>query len=189
MPVLRPFSIFLLEATITLRNFGNSSNNEHYLSFALVTYVRPEVNSSYINSTPYIAWIRANQTLSENGTLSGGGSGRDNGRTPQEAIVGDYKNATMHVWQQTQNVTDYLFKNNAAQSLWWMLWDLWSNSTAEGDPPPYVGYDFPRANIDFDVRNVTNTTTGNGESSTASHPMLSGPVMAAFCFIAMCLGL
>lgn len=174
---------------MTLRDFGNAS--ERYLSFALVTYIRPNRNNaSLIIRTPYLAWIRANQTISEDGTLGGGGSDENNGQSLSVlSELGEFKNATLHVWQQTQNVTDYLFKNNVAQALDTALGDLWSNSTWFGDPPPYVGYDFPRANIDFDVRNVTNTTTGNGESSTASHSILSSPVMAAFCLIAMCLGL
>ncbi|ETS79803.1 hypothetical protein PFICI_07332 [Pestalotiopsis fici W106-1] len=177
---------------ITLRNVESASSNEltRYISFAVVTYVRPRLDNSSVNlRTPYFAWVRANQTVSENGLLGGGGSDANNGQSDQRDM-GDFKNASLHVWQQTDNVTDYLFKNNVAGTLWWELGDIWANATRiDGKPPSLVGYDFLRATVDFNLRNdTTNTTTGDDESSTATRSISSGAVMA-FCIIAILFGI
>lgn len=157
---------------VTLRNLMNSSSSEQalYLSFVVVTYVEPSQSYPSLElRTPIFAWIRANQTISEDGTLGGGGSDENNGKSDLHN-VGLFKNASLHVWQQTQNVTDYLFKNNIAGTLWWELGDILINSTLEGTSPPHVGYDFQRANIDFDLRN---DTKHEDPKSAAAQPILS----------------
>lgn len=144
---------------LTLRNLptpGNDSTGK-YISFVVLTHVgqslyQPELGEQ---TTRYMSWIRVNQTLSADGTTLGGGDSDERNGRSELRNVGAFTNGSLHVWQQTENVTEYLFKNRPGSALWWELGDLWSNSTLEGVPPFLVSYDFARANIDFDVRNDT----------------------------------
>ncbi|KAI1863075.1 uncharacterized protein JN550_009811 [Neoarthrinium moseri] len=163
---------------ITLRNLENSSTQAQYISFVVITHLGHDRWDPSINGTSeVISWLRANQTLLENGTLSGGGGGKDNGRSGLSVEIGEYQNASLHVWQQHPNVTDYIFKNNR-NAAWVALLDIWGNATwgGYGEPPAYVSYDFQRANIDFGVRN--DTVMEEEPKSAAGQPDLPSKLLA-----------
>lgn len=187
---------------ITLRNPRNASSNEevHYVSFVVLNYIRTQQrgNTLFEENVGDICWLRANQTLSENGTLGGGGSNCNNGKSPYNVFtdLGDFKNASLHVWQQTEDVTNFLFLFGR-RSMWELpliLGQIWANGTDYFDGTQYylLGYDFPRATVDFNVRNDTNTTTARDEDtsdgSTGIRPTSSGAVLA-LCVITALIGI
>ncbi|KAI1841398.1 hypothetical protein JX265_007455 [Neoarthrinium moseri] len=163
---------------ISLRNLKNSSTQAQFISFVVITHMGFNRYNPSINGTSEVtSWLRANQTLLENGTLSGGGSVKNNGYARVGWELGEFQNASLHVWQQDRNLTDYIFKNNRNE-VWVALLEIWGNATfsGAGPPPPYVSYDFQRANIDFGVRN--DTVMEEEPKSAADQPDLPSKLLA-----------
>ncbi|KAI1341041.1 hypothetical protein F5Y15DRAFT_376762 [Xylariaceae sp. FL0016] len=130
-----------------------------YLSFVEISYV-PYIDG--INDVIYtFPWVRTNLTVLENGTLSDAGDDAYVSYHQDVSTTAELRNATLHVWRQTDDMSRFLTEDE--MPVYWQLATIWANITDD------ISYDFPRANIDFKVRNATGSSCradvdGNGAS-------------------------
>ncbi|KAI1780314.1 hypothetical protein F4818DRAFT_395331 [Hypoxylon cercidicola] len=132
-----------------------------YVAFVEVSRI-PELDTidDVIYSFP---WIESNLTVTENGTL-----------TPDLHSYGysqiihfnsiptnEVRNATVHVWKQTPELVAFLLDQDR-HAILLQLALVWSNTTER------ISYDFPRANVDFKIRNETGEYRGDVDGNGAS---------------------
>ncbi|KAI0837414.1 hypothetical protein F5Y06DRAFT_89123 [Hypoxylon sp. FL0890] len=148
---------------ITLTNPSSAGQDDRYISFLEISYI-PDPEWDPIDDVIYwFPWVKTNLTVTSNGTLS------DELRESMSIYHGDaiktsdVRNATLHVWKQTPALMDFIDgKDSEDMPVLWQLMRVWSNTTHEVDT------DFPRANVDFKIRNETGEFEGWVDDNGAS---------------------
>ncbi|KAI1736824.1 hypothetical protein F4680DRAFT_431186 [Xylaria scruposa] len=128
---------------ITLTGANTTAETAYYISFLAITRVLSGASGRY-SYEHMIPWLKTNQSVADNGYLRIHYGYFDDGTSSTNEPL----NATIHVWQQTQDVFNYLTDGFSPES---SLTRLWLNDTKRNLP----SLDFPRANINFKVRNET----------------------------------
>lgn len=137
---------------IDMEGLDEEALKKRYIAFCVITYV-PIIESSLIGDAIMgFTFVGANLTARSNGTLSWDGDDVSTSSGDPDAEGGEVKNGTIHVWEQTEELNDWLTHDEAdgfPMPMWWNIARVWSNSTSK------VSDNFKRANIDFKVQNDT----------------------------------
>ncbi|KAI0555237.1 hypothetical protein F4679DRAFT_522824 [Xylaria curta] len=128
---------------ITLTSANATAHAAYYISFLAITRVLSGASGAY-SYEHMIPWLKTNQSVADDGSLKIHYAYFDDGTSPTNEPL----NATIHVWQQTQDVFNYLTEGFSPES---SLTTLWLNNSRRNLP----SLDFPRANINFKVGNET----------------------------------
>ncbi|KAI0142544.1 hypothetical protein F4776DRAFT_512233 [Hypoxylon sp. NC0597] len=150
---------------VTLTNPDSVGRNDRYISFLEITYIVDLAIDSLDDVTYWFPWIKTNLTVAENGTLSS--ESEESHSMSQSHIIqtSEVRNATLHVWKQTPALLDFISgKDNENRSILAQVIRAWSNTTDK------VDNNFPRANVDFKIRNETGVFRGGVDDNGASIP-------------------
>ncbi|KAI1120836.1 hypothetical protein F5Y10DRAFT_257582 [Nemania abortiva] len=160
---------------ITLKNLSSNFTGfgASYISFIVYTFVP----TSYVNddAVKIFPWVVRGQTLSENGTLSGG-LNEATGRWDDWLYRSDnqVKDASVNVWLQTDRFSQKfstdsdIIISNYIEAAWL------SNSS-----------DFPHSNIDFSIYNATESNSASVTAAQASAWMGLLPLCVLFPLLVM----
>ncbi|OTA65353.1 hypothetical protein K449DRAFT_463468 [Hypoxylon sp. EC38] len=148
---------------VTLTDLDNVGRDDRYISFLEISYI-PDPRYDPLNDVIYtFPWAKTNLTVTENGTLSD--ESKESHRIYHSDAIetSEVRNATLHVWKQTPALMDFISgKDSENMPILWQLILTWSNTTDKVDK------NFPRANVDFKVRNETGEYRGGVDDNGAS---------------------
>ncbi|KAH8175624.1 hypothetical protein LIA77_04042 [Sarocladium implicatum] len=129
---------------IQLKNLTDSDREKRYIA-CLILWRRPSI--IILDEVSWgMPWLATNLTLTSNGTLDFS-AGDEGGRT-QDTESGEVRNATINVWEQTDEINDYLNREPGLlgdMPVWFDLLYIWRNRS---DVPPWK-----MANLDFKFQN------------------------------------
>ncbi|KAI1403322.1 hypothetical protein F4819DRAFT_231280 [Hypoxylon fuscum] len=148
--VLSAKEIALQAPAVTLTDPDSAGREDRYLSFLEISYI-PTIDG--LDDVIYtFPWIKTNLVVKENGTLSDELDESSSITRFDKIESNEVRNATLHVWKQTDALMAFLDDDN--MPLFWQLALVWSNTTSRYD------YNFQHANVDFKVRNETGNFRG-----------------------------
>ncbi|KAI4859143.1 hypothetical protein F4820DRAFT_182588 [Hypoxylon rubiginosum] len=161
--VLAATDVAMTEPLVTLADPDGTGRDGRYVAFAEVSYVPTYDGVDDVIYT--VPWLEANLTVLDNGTLTPDPHTYGASRITHFNTIytGEVRNATVHVWRQTPELVAFLLDDDDyGGNLWLQLVLVWSNTTGK------ISYDFPRANVDFKVRNETGEYRGDVDENGAS---------------------
>ncbi|KAI5923493.1 hypothetical protein F4810DRAFT_208704 [Camillea tinctor] len=156
--VLPAREIALREPVITLNDSSDAGGDARYVTFLEISYY-PSIDM--IDDIIYaFPWIKTEQLVLENGTLTD--DFHHGSRIYHEDYIpsGEVRNATMHVWKQTDDLMSFLTGDE--MPVLFQLARVWANSSSKAPT------DFLRANIDFKTQNQTGTCRGDVDQNGAT---------------------
>ncbi|KAF3067356.1 hypothetical protein GL218_08685 [Daldinia childiae] len=155
--VLSAKEILFERPTVVLADPDTTGRDDRYIAFLEVSYV-PWIDT--IDDTIYtFPWIKTNLIVTENGTLSDELRESRSIYRPDDTPSSEVRNATMHVWKQNPELIRFIEEDDFP--IFWQLARVWSNSTSK------VDLNFPRANVDFKMRNETGEFRGDVDEDGA----------------------
>ncbi|KAI1417902.1 hypothetical protein F5Y13DRAFT_33031 [Hypoxylon sp. FL1857] len=148
---------------VVLTTPDSTGRNDRYISFLEISYI-PDPRYDSLDDVVYtFPWIRTNLSVADDGTLSGVLEGSLSIYHADAIETSEVRNATLHVWKQTPALADFINgKDSNGMPILWQLALVWSNTTDKVDK------NFPRANIDFKLRNETGVFRGGIDDNGAS---------------------
>ncbi|KAI8962043.1 hypothetical protein F5Y11DRAFT_324084 [Daldinia sp. FL1419] len=142
---------------IVLTDPDSAGRDGRYTAFLEISYV-PYYES--LDTVIYtFPWIKTNLIVKENGTLSDELRESRTWSRYYETTTSEVRNATMHVWKENPELKHFIEEDD--MPMFFQLARVWSNSTSK------VDYNFPRANVDFKVRNETGEFRGDVDKNGA----------------------
>ncbi|KAI1472084.1 uncharacterized protein F4812DRAFT_204512 [Daldinia caldariorum] len=156
--VLSAKEIVFEQPAVVLTDPGSAGRGDRYLAFLEISYV-PWVDM--VDDTIYsFPWIKTNLIVTENGTLSDELDESESRDRTDEIETSEIRNATIHVWKQNPELMHFI--EDDFMPVFWQLATVWSNATSK------IDMDFPRASVDFKVRNETGKFRGDVDENGAS---------------------
>lgn len=132
--------------TIQVSGLSEQDRKKKYIAFAVTWYV-PYIDSWLIGSAVMgFSWIHTNLSVLDNGTLHYDPDISRSSSGDPDGDGGEVRNGTMHVWEHTQDLDDWLNHDEAdgrPMPIWWNIARVWSANTSQ------VSQNFSRANLDF----------------------------------------
>ncbi|KAI1654249.1 hypothetical protein F4813DRAFT_382839 [Daldinia decipiens] len=155
--VLSAQDILFERPAVVLGDPDTTGRNDRYIAFLEISYV-PSIQmlDNIIYTFP---WIKTNLIVTKSGTLSDELCESISISRPDYIPSSEVRNATMHVWKQNPELIRFIEEDNLL--IFWQLARVWSNSTIN------VDLNFPRANVDFKVRNETGEFRGDVDENGA----------------------
>ncbi|OTA92586.1 hypothetical protein M434DRAFT_396355 [Hypoxylon sp. CO27-5] len=148
---------------VTLTDPDSVGRDDRYISFLEISYI-PDPRYDPLNDVIYtFPWAKTNLTVTENGTLSD--ESKESHRIYHSDAIetSEVRNATLHVWKQTPALMDFISgEDSGNMPILWQLILTWSNTMDKVDK------NFPRANVDFKIRNETGEFRGGVDDNGAS---------------------
>ncbi|KAI1475073.1 hypothetical protein F4774DRAFT_398326 [Daldinia eschscholtzii] len=156
--VLHAKEIVFERPTVVLTDPDSTGRDDRYTAFLEISYI-PTIDM--IDDKIYtFPWIKTNLVVKENGTLSSELRESMSIYHDDEIPSSEVRNATLHVWKQNPELMHFIEDDD--MPIFWQLARIWSNSTSK------VDYNFPRASVDFKVRNETGEFRGDVDENGAS---------------------
>jgi hypothetical protein len=140
-----------LTPQIQVKGLNEEARKKRYIAFSVVWYLTYLGVDDVIMAFP---WVGANLTVLTNGTLSWDNPDSSTSSGSPSADGSEVRNGTMHVWEHTQELDNWLNHNEAdgyPMPMWWNIARVWTNGTSK------VSAEFERANIDFKFQNKEGT--------------------------------
>ncbi|RDL40150.1 uncharacterized protein BP5553_00129 [Venustampulla echinocandica] len=146
--ILPPEEIPLTDPILTLINMDEEAKASLYIAFLEISRIP---TTSMLDDVLYtFPWTLTNLTVLSNGTLAETNDTKS-WHIRNEIDGGEVRNATMHVWRQTPELTAWMAGEDARVTRmpsWYTIAKVWSNTTDR------VSKNFPKANIDFKIQNT-----------------------------------
>ncbi|KAI1136643.1 hypothetical protein F5Y05DRAFT_414899 [Hypoxylon sp. FL0543] len=146
---------------ITLTDPDRAGREDRYISFLEISHI-PDPEYDVLNVSYWFPWVKTNLTVTDNGTLSDALEESLNIYLVQAIETSEVRNATLHVWKQTPGLMEFI--DDDKLPLLWQVLRVWANVTDNVDRT------FPRANVDFKIRNETGEFRGGVDDNGASIP-------------------